>query len=148
MDSIGNIGGNMRIPSSIPSTGFKKLEVTHEPKETFQRGSEGFEISNPLHVKQSFLKETPAGVYTGPEVKDPVVDLPKAEIKDPTSTIDYFKKPEREVTAFEGFYLAGGMEEDKPFFSGFDLNGPNTLEEGFITISGQSINNPKFIAQE
>lgn len=142
MDGIGNIGGPQKLghifTGKVDSTR-EKTAASKQPQESFFRGDQDSSMST---ISADILKGQPKGE------QKPVIELPKTEIKDPQAQIEYFNKPEQEITAYEGFYLAGQMGDENSSFAGFDLNGPSTLGKGIVTLSGQNINNPKFLMQE
>lgn len=104
------------------------------------------------------------GVYTGSEIIDPrsvfqgnilkekePTLLPGAEFTGDGKT-GVFEKPEMtgkvEIPAYEGFYLAGGMQND-PSLNGLFLNGPSSSQKGIVSLSGQTLgNNPQYLSME
>lgn len=105
------------------------------------------------------------GVFTGPEIKDPRLAFKEPEIKSPLTEIGakpevelttpwemgVFNKPEvvpkNDIMAYEGFYLSE-MQREPDQFNGFFLNGPSSMSKGIMTLSGETVNNPKFLTME
>lgn len=150
MDGIGFISGPQKLTGlqGIQKAGMPQVEIQPTPvRDSIVAGYAGPEIQDP---RKAFL-------YNEPEIKSFNIDKWKEpEIK--SLDIDKWKEPEikiggkpeigtkDEIFSIEGFYLSGSRES----FGDFDLNGPSSLGQGIISLSGKSLNssNPKVLFQE
>ncbi|MCE1248216.1 MAG: hypothetical protein LWY06_16370 [Firmicutes bacterium] len=139
MDGIGFIGGPQRLTglSGAQKPLAPAQETTgHQINDSLSSGYfSGSEIQDP---RKAFM-------FTGSEVSN--TSKPAAQSGEFTASVnaDQVKPQSSETASVGGFFLSGSGDG-----FGFELNGPSSLSQGIVSLSGQNLNdsNPRVLFQE
>jgi hypothetical protein len=142
MDGIGFIGGPQRLSgvSGFPKAGQSSPEIKNDGiNDSLSTGYfGGSEIQDP---RKAFA-------FTGPEVTiNPSGSLLNYESSTVQNNAGELTGKNNEASSVGGFFISGSNDG----FGDFDLNGPSSLGQGIVSLSGLNLNdsnNPRVLFLE